>query len=172
MCRAQEQFASVFGHKKGVVPTIQPEPSVKRAIVDTPNERLADVLREACNIAEGQDAYLTKMTSPPSEACAALGKATENANWGELHASGQTMFRFSSAWTTDNVEAKTLAMFAYMLKAKRVLEIGMFTGYGALTIAEALPADGEMITFEIDPCGPAASPAPPRRAEDRPAARP
>ena len=48
MCRAQEQFASVFGHKKGVVPTIQPEPSVKRAIVDTPNERLPDVLREAC----------------------------------------------------------------------------------------------------------------------------
>lgn len=151
MCRAQEQFASVFGHKKGVVPTIQPEPSVKRAIVDTPNERLADVLREACNIAEGQDAYLTKMTSPPSEACAALGKATENANWGELHASGQTMFRFSSAWTTDNVEAKTLAMFAYMLKAKRVLEIGMFTGFGALSIAEVLPSDGKMVSCEIDP---------------------
>ena len=26
------------------------------------------------------------------------------------------MFRFSNAWTTDLVEAKTLAMFAYMLR--------------------------------------------------------
>ena len=61
------------------------------------------------------------------------------------------MFRFSNAWTTDVVEAKTLAMFAYMLKAKRVMEIGMFTGYGALSIAEVLPADGKMVTCEIDP---------------------
>ena len=61
------------------------------------------------------------------------------------------MFRFSNAWTTDVVEAKTLAMFAYMLKAKRVMEIGMFTGYGALTIAEVLPADGKVVTCEIDP---------------------
>ena len=42
-------------------------------------------------------------------------------------------------------------MFAYMLKAKRVMEIGMFTGYGALTIAEVLPNDGKMISCEIDP---------------------
>ena len=38
-----------------------------------------------------------------------------------------------------------------MLKARRVMEIGMFTGYGSLTIAEVLPADGKMISCEIDP---------------------
>ena len=27
----------------------------------------------------------------------------------------------------------------------------MFTGYGALSIAEVLPADGKMVTCEIDP---------------------
>jgi len=62
-----------------------------------------------------------------------------------------TVFRFSNVWTTDLVEAKTLAMFAYMLKAKRVMEIGMFTGYGALSIAEVLPPGGKMVTCEIDP---------------------
>ena len=91
------------------------------------------------------------MTSPATEAAEALGEATTNAPWGELHASGKTMFRFSNAWTTDLVEAKTLAMFAYMLKARKVMEIGMFTGYGALTIAEVLPADGKMVSCEIDP---------------------
>ena len=59
------------------------------------------------------------------------------------------MFRFSNAWTTDVVEAKTLAMFAYMLRARRVVEVGMFTGYGALTIAEALPSDAKMISLEV-----------------------
>lgn len=38
-----------------------------------------------------------------------------------------------------------------MTKAKRVLEIGMFTGYTALAMAEALPEDGEVVTCELDP---------------------
>ena len=32
---------------------------------------------------------------------------------------------------------------------KKVLEIGMFTGYSALNIAECLPSDGEVHTCEI-----------------------
>ncbi|EGB05859.1 hypothetical protein AURANDRAFT_30097, partial [Aureococcus anophagefferens] len=102
-------------------------------------------------LVHGQEEYLLKCTSPPSAAAAALEAKTRAADWKAHHAAGETKFLFSDCWTTDVVEAKTLAMFAAMLKARRVLEIGMFTGYGALTIAEALPADGEMITFEIDP---------------------
>ena len=78
---------------------------------------------------------MAKMTSPASEATKALGDATANAPWGALHDSGKTMFRFSSVWTTDVVEAKTLAMFAYMLKARRVMEIGMFTGCAPLSLS-------------------------------------
>ena len=118
---------------------------------DTPNERLVTVLQEALDVAGGMDPYLLEVCTPASDACEKLGKATEDADWGSLYDAGKTMFRFSNAWTTDVVEAKTLAMFAYMLKAKRVMEIGMFTGYGALTIAEVLPADGKVVTCEIDP---------------------
>ena len=118
---------------------------------DTPNERLVTVLQEALDVAGGMDPYLLEVCTPASDACEKLGKATEDADWGALYDAGKTMFRFSNAWTTDVVEAKTLAMFAYMLKARRVLEVGMFTGYGALSIAEVLPADGKMVTCEIDP---------------------
>merc|ERR1719454_2443815 len=152
MCRAAEQNASVFGH--GVtkpIMAIDLAPATPATIPDTPNERLTTVLREALDISAGQDEYMSKMTTPETPACKALGEATATAPWGQLHDQGKTMFRFSSVWTTDIVEAKTLAMFAYMLKARRVMEIGMFTGYGALTIAEALPADGKMISCEIDP---------------------
>ncbi|MEX0800730.1 MAG: class I SAM-dependent methyltransferase [Dehalococcoidia bacterium] len=37
------------------------------------------------------------------------------------------------------------------LGARRVLEIGMFTGFSALMMAEALPDDGKLITCDIDP---------------------
>jgi len=155
MCRAEEQSASVFGHD-GKLAALRLAANVeavndKQKVPDTPNERLVDVLREALDVASGQEEYLVEMTSPPSAAAKALGEATETAAWDELYAGSKTMFRFSQAWTTDVVEAKALAMFAYMMKAKRVMEIGMFTGYGALTIAEVLPPDGKMVSCEIDP---------------------
>jgi caffeoyl-CoA O-methyltransferase len=34
-------------------------------------------------------------------------------------------------------------------KAKKCLELGMFTGYGSLSMAEALPADGTVTSLEI-----------------------
>jgi caffeoyl-CoA O-methyltransferase len=35
--------------------------------------------------------------------------------------------------------------------ARRVIEIGTFTGYSGLSMAEALPDEGELITCDIDP---------------------
>ncbi len=34
--------------------------------------------------------------------------------------------------------------------AKKILEVGMFTGYTALSMAEALPVDGELVSLEFD----------------------
>ena len=48
------------------------------------------------------------------------------------------------------LEGAFLKMMTRMVNAKRVLEIGMFTGYSALCFAEALPADGRITTCEID----------------------
>lgn len=49
------------------------------------------------------------------------------------------------------VEGTLLELLCRMLGAKRVLEIGTFTGFSALCMAEALPDDGELITCDIDP---------------------
>jgi len=49
------------------------------------------------------------------------------------------------------LEAGFLKVMVKAVKARRVLEIGTFTGYSALAMAEALPDDGTVITCEIDP---------------------
>ena len=43
-----------------------------------------------------------------------------------------------------------LTLLARSTGANRVLEIGTFTGYSALRLAEGLPDDGEVITCDID----------------------
>jgi caffeoyl-CoA O-methyltransferase len=48
------------------------------------------------------------------------------------------------------LEAQFLKMLALMTGARRILEIGMFTGYSTLAFAEALPRDGRVVTCEID----------------------
>ena len=65
-----------------------------------------------------------------------------------------------AAWTQGNarapgmmsglLEARLLGALIVVGGASRVLEIGTFTGVGALTIAAALPADGRVVTLEVD----------------------
>ena len=47
------------------------------------------------------------------------------------------------------LEGRLLTALVAMLRPRSVLEIGTFTGYSALSMAEALPADGRIITCDI-----------------------
>lgn len=48
------------------------------------------------------------------------------------------------------LEGAFLKVMALAVNARRVLEVGTFTGYSALAMAEALPDDGTVLTCEID----------------------
>ncbi|KDN16111.1 O-methyltransferase [Amycolatopsis rifamycinica] len=47
-------------------------------------------------------------------------------------------------------EGQLLAMLVGLSGARTVLEIGTFTGYSTLCMARALPADGEVVTLDLD----------------------
>lgn len=52
---------------------------------------------------------------------------------------------------TGHVEGTFLRMLVQVSNARRVLEIGTFTGYSALSMAMGLPDEGRVITCDVDP---------------------
>src|SRR5687767_14175359 len=50
---------------------------------------------------------------------------------------------------SGKVQGKFLEMISCMLKPRRVLEIGTFTGYSALCLVKGLAIDGQLHTFEL-----------------------
>ena len=55
-----------------------------------------------------------------------------------------------SRWSIGKVEGKLLQLLVKISGARNAIEIGTFTGYSALIIAEALPVDGRLITCEAN----------------------
>jgi caffeoyl-CoA O-methyltransferase len=53
-------------------------------------------------------------------------------------------------WSIGKVEGKLLQMLVKISGTRKAVEIGTFTGYSALLIAEALPDDGHLTTCEAD----------------------
>ncbi|MDR3061027.1 MAG: O-methyltransferase [Dysgonamonadaceae bacterium] len=51
---------------------------------------------------------------------------------------------------SGHLQGRMLKMFCRMISPKRILEIGTYTGYATLCLAEALPEDGMIHTIEIN----------------------
>jgi len=111
---------------------------------------LAERLQRASDLAAGIDPYVARSTSPESPALADLSRRTHETPWASrevVSGSGP----LEQEMLSGHVEGRFLAFLVRMLRARRVLEIGMFTGYSALAMAEALPRGGEVVACEVDP---------------------
>ncbi|MDJ0392890.1 class I SAM-dependent methyltransferase [Rhodococcus sp. G-MC3] len=115
---------------------------------DVPEE-LSFRLRRARDLATGLDPYLDSCTTPESSALAELSRRTQSMHWASravVSGSGP----LEQEMLSGHVEGQLLKFLVHMTGARRVLEIGMFTGYSALAMAEALPAGGEVVACEVD----------------------
>ncbi|PJJ54994.1 O-methyltransferase [Hymenobacter chitinivorans] len=52
---------------------------------------------------------------------------------------------------SGHLQGRVLSMLSHMVRPRRVLELGTFTGYSALCLAEGLLPDGELHTVEQNP---------------------
>jgi len=82
-------------------------------------------------------AYIRDLFLPPDDALdAALGRT---------HAAGLRAIQVPPE------VGRLLGILARAVGARRILEIGTLGGYSAIHLARALPADGRLITLELDP---------------------
>jgi caffeoyl-CoA O-methyltransferase len=107
-------------------------------------------LDKAYHLAAGLDPYLEACTTSESEALANLTAKTQKEDWGKHFDDGATVRALEQEMLSGHIEGQLLKMLVSISKSKRVLEVGMFTGYSALAIAEALPDDGYLIACEVD----------------------
>lgn len=124
--------------------------AVQLAEAATVPTELKTSLVQALQLASGLDPYLQECTTPESPALAALTQKTCAEDWSKRFSDGETVRQLEQEMLSGHVEGQTLKMFIRMMGAKRILEIGMFTGYSALAMAEALPEDGRLVACEVD----------------------
>lgn len=83
------------------------------------------------------DDYFNQLLIPPDEALEAALKASTVAGLPEIQVAPN--------------QGKFLHLLARLMQAKKILEIGTLGGYSTIWLARALPADGRLISLEIDP---------------------
>ena len=83
------------------------------------------------------EAYAQAHSMPESDLCRALREETQR----RMEAPQMMV---------GPLEGAFLKMLAQLVGARRVLEIGMFTGYSALCYPAALPVEGMVTTCEVD----------------------
>ncbi len=84
------------------------------------------------------EAYLEAHTSPEPALLAQLNR--------ETHAKV-----LSPRMLSGHLQGRFLAMVSAMVQPRYILEIGTYTGYSALCLAEGLQTEGELHTIEINP---------------------
>jgi predicted O-methyltransferase YrrM len=83
------------------------------------------------------DSYISQHLAPSDEALDGAQRAAKEAGLPPISVSA--------------AQGKLLQVLVQLQHAKTVLEIGTLGGYSTIWMARALPADGRLITLEIDP---------------------
>ncbi|MEO1062392.1 MAG: class I SAM-dependent methyltransferase [Actinomycetota bacterium] len=89
------------------------------------------------------DAYLSASSSPASPALSELARRSDLHPWDPDRPLEAEML-------SGHVEGRLLSLLVKLSGATRILDIGTFTGYSALSMAEAVEPGGEVVTCELD----------------------
>lgn len=82
------------------------------------------------------ESYAGKLSSPPDPLLQEIIDFTE-----KNHPEAQML--------SGHLQGKFLEMASHMIRPRRVLEIGTFTGFSALSLAKGLTPDGQVHTIEL-----------------------
>jgi predicted O-methyltransferase YrrM len=83
------------------------------------------------------DDYILAHTEPEPEYLYRLWRATN-------------LYTIHGRMASGHLQGRLLKMLVRMIRPKNILEIGTFSGYSAISMAEGLDDDGQLYTFEIN----------------------
>eukprot|EP00929_Paragymnodinium_shiwhaense_P099504 TRINITY_DN611_c0_g1_i12.p1 TRINITY_DN611_c0_g1~~TRINITY_DN611_c0_g1_i12.p1 ORF type:complete len:434 (-),score=115.68 TRINITY_DN611_c0_g1_i12:115-1416(-) len=108
------------------------------------------MVADAARVVDSIDAMVAKYSSQPSEELRHISVNTARTNpmWAEKEEQGETTRLMEAEMISGQAEGQLLKLLIQFGKVKKVLDIGTFTGYSSLAMAEALPEDGSVITLE------------------------
>ena len=81
------------------------------------------------------EAYISEHSSPENEVLESITRDTY------VHVLNPHML-------SGHVQGRVLSMISHMIRPNRILELGTFTGYSALCLAEGLREGGRLVTIE------------------------
>lgn len=114
------------------------------------SEDATESVQKALELAIGLEEYVNACTTPESKDLKAIAQKTQCEPWDQRFSDGETVRHLEQEMLSGHVEGQFLKMLVHMTRARRILDIGMFTGYSALAMAEALPNDGILVACEVD----------------------
>jgi caffeoyl-CoA O-methyltransferase len=92
---------------------------------------------------------MPQIVNPDIERYAAEHSSAEPPELQAVAAETRERFEGRAGMLTGHLEGAFLRMLVAVTGARRVLEVGTFTGYSAMSMASALPADGRLVTLDV-----------------------
>merc|ERR1719243_381169 len=114
------------------------------------SSRVEGLVAELSQVVGSQDAYCVSQSKCEGPAMRAVREKMLRTPWGEEWDQRRTMFSYGEEMSTDPLEAMLLKQLVFMAAPSRVLEIGMFVGYGSVAMLEGSPK-AHVVSLEIDP---------------------
>ena len=83
------------------------------------------------------DDYILNHIDPEGDYLYRLGRATN-------------IYTIHGRMASGHLQGRLLRMLVHMIRPRRILEVGTFSGYSAISMAEGLEGEGHLWTFEIN----------------------
>jgi len=114
------------------------------------SSRVEGLVAELAQVVGNQDSYCVSQSKCEGPSMRAVREKMLSTEWGKLWAEKQTMFSYGEEMSTDPLEAMLLKQLTFMCAPRRVMEIGMFVGYGSVAMLEGC-SSSQVVSLEIDP---------------------
>jgi caffeoyl-CoA O-methyltransferase len=133
-----------------VTPTDLVADKLAKAAASTEDRATREKIVETAKIVDSIDSMVAKYSQQPSEALKKISIETAKTNpmWDELEQKGETSRLMEAEMISGQAEGQLLQLLVQFGGVKQALDIGTFTGYSSLALAEALPEDGRVVTLE------------------------